>query len=231
MPTKYQPVSSEDVELESHLDAPLLDLEPLEDDALNDNETFHSHTEPVPSYRFSRWGVRSPKRIVILVSFIKFAIVFSGMLLLLPTARLIEDMFCHIHYKDTSVDIIDEMKCKVDEVQSQLGYLYGWNGLVTSLIGECNSELANSQKPQYLIPSRPCRGLPLRYDVRQNWPQANSHVRLGRYSRVFPLCSFQYQSFPGRASRKAISFDYGRLLSDIWRRRSSHAFYSLFDCC
>jgi hypothetical protein len=146
MPTKYRPVSSEDVELESHFDAPLLDLEPLEDDALNDNDTFHSHTEPVPSYRFSRWGVRSPKRIVILISFIKFAVVFSGMLLLLPTARLVEDMFCHIHYEDTSVDIIDEMKCKVDEVQSQLGYLYGWNSLITSLIGEYNSELAHSQK-------------------------------------------------------------------------------------
>ncbi|RGP73028.1 mfs transporter [Fusarium sporotrichioides] len=135
MPSKYQPVSNEDVELESHLDAPLLDLDPLEDDAANSNDAFHPHSEPVPSYRFSRWGVHAPKRIVILVSFIKFAVVFSGMLLMLPTARLIEDMFCHIHYNDTSTDIIDEMKCKVDEVQSQLGYLYGWNGLVTSVIG------------------------------------------------------------------------------------------------
>lgn len=136
MPSKYQPVASDDVELESHLDAPLLDLDPLEDDPANDNDTFHPRSEPVPSYRASRWGVRSPKRIVILVSVIKFAVVFSGMLLILPTARLIEDMFCHIHYNDTSTDIIDEMKCKVDEVQSQLGYLFGWNGLVTSLIGE-----------------------------------------------------------------------------------------------
>ncbi|KAM0240581.1 hypothetical protein ACHAPO_002482 [Fusarium lateritium] len=135
MPSKYQPVSNEDVELESHLDAPLLDLDPLEDDADNRNNTFHPRSEPVPSYQSSRWVVRSPKQIVILVSFIKFAVVLSGMLLMLPTARLIEDMFCHIHYNDTSADIIDEMKCKVDEVQSQLGYLYGWNGLVTSLIG------------------------------------------------------------------------------------------------
>ncbi|KAH7192191.1 major facilitator superfamily domain-containing protein [Fusarium flagelliforme] len=137
MPSKYQPVASEDVELESHLDAPLLDLDPLEDDATssNANGIFHAQAEPVPSYRFSRWGVHSPKRIVILVSIIKFVVVFSGMLLMLPTARLIEDMFCHIHYKDTSTDIIDEMKCKVDEVQSQLGYLFGWTGLITSLVG------------------------------------------------------------------------------------------------
>ena len=138
MPSKYQPVASEDVELESHLDAPLLDLDPLEDDATssNANGIFHAQAEPVPSYRFSRWGVHSPKRIVILVSVIKFVVVLSGMLLMLPTARLIEDMFCHIHYKDASTDIIDEMKCKVDEVQSQLGYLFGWTGLITSLVGE-----------------------------------------------------------------------------------------------
>ncbi|KAM0348034.1 hypothetical protein ACHAPU_004537 [Fusarium lateritium] len=135
MPTLYKPVSSEDVELEAHFDAPLLDLEPFEDDAVSDNGSFHLQPEPVPSHRFSRWGVHSPKRIVILVAFIKFAIVLSCMLLLLPTARIIEDMFCHIYYNDTSADMIDEMKCKVDEVQSQLGYLYGWNSLITSLVG------------------------------------------------------------------------------------------------
>ncbi|RGP79932.1 mfs transporter [Fusarium longipes] len=136
LPSKYQPVSREDIELESHLDAPLLDLEPLEDDAISDSDNvFYPQSEPVPSYRLSRWGVRSPKRIVILIAFIKFVLTFSGMLLMLPTARLIEDMICHIHYNDASTDIIDEMKCKVDEVQSQLGYLYGWIGLVSSLIG------------------------------------------------------------------------------------------------
>ncbi|KAF4962800.1 hypothetical protein FSARC_9138 [Fusarium sarcochroum] len=135
MPPRYQPVPGADVELESNLDAPLLDLEPLEDDAASDSSSLHSHPEPIPSYRFSRWGIHSPKRIVILVAVIKFSVVLSGMLLLLPTARLIEDMFCHIHYNDTSSEIIDEMKCKVDEVQSSLGYLYGWNGLVTSLVG------------------------------------------------------------------------------------------------
>ncbi|KAF5026536.1 hypothetical protein F66182_1396 [Fusarium sp. NRRL 66182] len=136
MPPQYDPVSDTDFELESALlDAPLLDLEPLEDDAESDNGSLYSHPDPAPSYRFSRWGVNSPRRIVILVAIVKFFFALSGMMLLLPTVRLIEDMFCHVHYQDPSSDIIDEMKCKVDEIQSRLGYLYGWTGLVSSVIG------------------------------------------------------------------------------------------------
>ncbi|KAF5007802.1 hypothetical protein FDECE_5885 [Fusarium decemcellulare] len=136
MPPPYQPVPGLDLELEDAPDAPLLDLEsPGGNGEASDSSSLHSHVEPVPSYRFSRWGVHSPRRIVLLVAIIKFTVVMSGMLLLLPSARLLEDLFCHLHYKDDSPDIIDEMKCKVDEVQANLGYLAGWNGLCNSIIG------------------------------------------------------------------------------------------------
>lgn len=120
-------------------DVPLLDLEPFPDlEDVNDRASFYSHPEPQPHphYRFSRWGIRSPRRIIILVSVIKFTIVLCGMLIMLPYARLIEDMLCHAHYQDTSSEIIEEMKCKVDEVQSRMGFLLGWNSLFSSMIGD-----------------------------------------------------------------------------------------------
>ncbi|KAM5342366.1 hypothetical protein ACJ41O_013332 [Fusarium nematophilum] len=137
MAPPYQPVPTVDLELEDAPDAPLLDLEPPHDDgaASDTGSPRPPLPEHVPAYRFSPWGVHSPRRIVILVAVLKFCVVLSGMLLLLPTARLIEDLVCHVHYQDASAEIIDEMKCKVDEVQSRLGYLYGWSGLCSSVIG------------------------------------------------------------------------------------------------
>ncbi|KAF4981001.1 hypothetical protein FZEAL_3116 [Fusarium zealandicum] len=134
MPARQRDIELE-VEPEYAPDVPLLDLESPYEDATSDSGSLHSHPGPIPSYRFSRWGVHSPRRIVILVAVIKFSIVLSGMFLLLPSARLLEDLFCHVHYQDTSAEFIDEMKCKVDEVQSNLGYLYGWHGLANSIIG------------------------------------------------------------------------------------------------
>ncbi|KAM0434144.1 hypothetical protein ACHAPT_004089 [Fusarium lateritium] len=132
----YQPPALElEPEPEYAPDVPLLDLESPNDDAASDTSSLHSHPEPMPSYRFSRWGIHSPRRIVILVALIKFSVVLSGMLLFLPFARLLEDMLCHVHYQDTSSEIIDEMKCKVDEVQSSLGYFHGWNSLLASIVG------------------------------------------------------------------------------------------------
>lgn len=96
----------------------------------------------------SRWQITSPHKIVMLVTLIKFSTVASGMMLLVPLYRLIEDMLCHVHYNDPSGDIIDEMKCKVQEVQSRLAFMLGWFGLLSNVI--CmfqlcrpNSQLAN----------------------------------------------------------------------------------------
>lgn len=114
-------------------DAPLLDSERPEDDAASDSDSLYSHPDRGSNIR--RWGVRTPRRIVILVAVIKFLIVLSAMLLLVPYARLLEDAFCHAYYKDTSSEIIEEMKCKVDEIQSRMGFFFGWSGLVSSMLG------------------------------------------------------------------------------------------------
>lgn len=121
-------------ELDTAPDAPLLDSdERPEEDAASDSDSLYSHPDRGSSIR--RWGVRTPRRIVILVAVIKFLIVLSGMLLLVPYARLLEDAFCHAYYKDTSSEIIEEMKCKVDEIQSRMGFFFGWSGLVSSVLG------------------------------------------------------------------------------------------------
>ena len=92
--------------------------------------------EPIRKRRriWSSWQASKPSTIVLLVAIAKFLIVTSGMLMLMPMYRLIEDAFCHRHYQDDSPDLIDEMKCKVAEVQSPLAFLMGWLGLLASVM-------------------------------------------------------------------------------------------------
>ncbi|KAK2593713.1 hypothetical protein QQS21_008578 [Conoideocrella luteorostrata] len=133
-----------DVELESEMgfdeDAPFLnDDEREHTDAGIDTEA-RPHEEPDeplptrPRIKAASWQAKTPRTIVIMVAVMEFCITSSGMLLLIPVYRLIEDALCHVHYNDDSSDIIDEMKCKVDEVQSQLAYLIGWCSLTSSLM-------------------------------------------------------------------------------------------------
>lgn len=84
----------------------------------------------------SRLTVSSKRAVIFLMTFLMFCIVASGMLLLVPLYRIIEDTICHVHYQDESDDIIDEMKCKVEEVQSRLAFLLGWFGLLSSVISK-----------------------------------------------------------------------------------------------
>ncbi|KAK7403628.1 hypothetical protein QQX98_010593 [Neonectria punicea] len=125
-----------DLELENTPeDAPFLNpyARPRDDTGSISDNSLHSH--PDHEFNFRRFGVRTPRRIVILVATIKFLVVMSGMLLLVPYARLIEDAFCHAYYEDTSTGIIEEMKCKKDEIQSRMGFFFGWSGLVSSVLG------------------------------------------------------------------------------------------------
>lgn len=115
-------------------DTPLLTENERVDDPVATEPT--SRLRP---FKARRWQVQSPKGIVTIVAFIIFSIVTSGMMLLLPIYRLIEDAFCHAYYKDDSLDLIEEKKCKVDGVQSRLVYLMGWLGLLNSII--CKSPL------------------------------------------------------------------------------------------
>lgn len=113
-------------------DDPLLDSDERSDE---DTDSLHSHPEPRLRFNSSRWQARSSRQVILLVAFIKFAVVASGMMLLLPLARLIEDLFCHAYYQDTSSEIIEEMKCKLDEIQSRMAYLTGWNSLLNAIVG------------------------------------------------------------------------------------------------
>lgn len=88
------------------------------------------------SPRWRRWRVESPRGILVLAAVIKFAVTLSGMMVLLPFLRVLEDVFCHRHFGDTSVGFIEEQQCKVPEVQKALAFLMGWLMLVTGLVGE-----------------------------------------------------------------------------------------------
>lgn len=81
----------------------------------------------------SRWQLKTPFSIVLVAAIAKFFIVTTGLMIMMPMYRLIEDTLCHAHFKDDSLDIIDEMKCKTDEVQTDLAYMLGWFGLVNAI--------------------------------------------------------------------------------------------------
>ena len=135
-----------DVELESEMDfdenAPLLSGGSSDDESQIERQ--HRQAPPAveqpdaplptqPSIKAARWQAKTPKTIVLLAATLKFCIVCCGMLMLIPIYRLLEDALCHNFYDDDSPGIIDEMKCKVDEVQANLAVLLGWLGLAQSI--------------------------------------------------------------------------------------------------
>ncbi|KAK1834018.1 major facilitator superfamily domain-containing protein [Podospora conica] len=78
---------------------------------------------------------KKPKTIVLLLALLMFTIVTSGMLIMMPLFRLVEDTVCHRYYKKDPSEKIDERLCKVDGVQSELAYLGGWAALIHSSVG------------------------------------------------------------------------------------------------
>lgn len=90
--------------------------------------------ETAPIINAARWQVKTRSSIVRTIAVVQCAIIGTGMLLLIPLYRLIEDSVCHVYYGDDSPDMIDEMKCKTDEVQAQMAYLLGWLGLFHSIM-------------------------------------------------------------------------------------------------
>lgn len=118
----------------SYEDAPFLDDHP--DEPIPESSA--SSTAPATLLRPRRpWQTSNPKNVIILLSVVKFVIVLSGMLMLMPMYRLLEDAFCHVHFGDDSDGLMDEMKCKVEEVQSGLAFLMGWFGLLNSFMRKC----------------------------------------------------------------------------------------------
>ena len=88
------------------------------------------------SARRRRWGVSSPRGVLILASVVKFGVMVCGTMTMLPFFRVLEDVFCHRHFKDTSPGFIEEKKCKVSEVQQSLAYFMGWLMLMLALVSE-----------------------------------------------------------------------------------------------
>lgn len=78
---------------------------------------------------------QNPKTIVLLLALLMFTMVTSGMLIMMPIFRLVEDTVCHRYYKKDPSEKIDERLCKVDGVQSELAYLGGWAALLHSVVG------------------------------------------------------------------------------------------------
>ncbi|KAK3934710.1 major facilitator superfamily domain-containing protein [Diplogelasinospora grovesii] len=82
-----------------------------------------------------RFQARSPGTIITLLSVLLFLIATSGMMIMLPVFRLLEDALCHQFYQLPPDTSIPEKECKVEEVQTQLAYLGGWAAVMNSLVG------------------------------------------------------------------------------------------------
>ncbi|GKT41044.1 MFS efflux pump atnC [Colletotrichum spaethianum] len=76
----------------------------------------------------------SPRTVILMLALLKFALTCKGTLLMMPLMRLIEDGICHKHYHLGPAETIPEMKCKADEVQTDLAWLGGWQSLIGAVV-------------------------------------------------------------------------------------------------
>ncbi|KAK0724379.1 general substrate transporter, partial [Lasiosphaeris hirsuta] len=91
---------------------------------------------PLASGFAARFQAKNQKTIIVrLLAVMLFTIALSGMLLMVPLFRIIEDTVCHVYYKIDRSEKIDELLCKVDEVQRELAYLGGLGAMLGSLVG------------------------------------------------------------------------------------------------
>ena len=105
---------------------------PAADDAppVRDGET-----PPEKRLRGKWYQAKSPSVVVAMLAIILFLLVLSATLALIPLVRLMEDGLCRKYYGTT--EPVEEEKCKVAEIQSQLAWLGGIAGVVDSVIGRC----------------------------------------------------------------------------------------------
>ncbi|KAI0534188.1 MFS general substrate transporter [Xylaria digitata] len=64
-----------------------------------------------------------------------FLWVLSGMIVVVPAARLAEDIFCRRHYGRVDIDPIDEELCKADEIQSSMAWIFGLSMALSTIVG------------------------------------------------------------------------------------------------
>ncbi|KAI3325428.1 MFS general substrate transporter [Xylariaceae sp. AK1471] len=85
---------------------------------------------------FKAWHIATTPRAVSAVTCIAiFLWVLSGMIVMVPGARLAEDILCRRYYGRKDDDPIDEELCKADEIQSSMAWLFGLTMALGGIVG------------------------------------------------------------------------------------------------
>ena len=113
-----------------------IDIDVEEDLSVPDHGNSH-HGSSKPRRRGFIARIQAQKRntIVALLTLLMFIVTTSGMLILVPIFRLVEDAVCHLHYDKAKSEPIEERLCKVDPVQKELAFLGGIAAMVNTVVG------------------------------------------------------------------------------------------------
>ncbi|KAK1756986.1 general substrate transporter [Echria macrotheca] len=101
---------------------------------LADDDGRDSDATLAPAEFLSHFQAQKPKTIVTLLAVLLFTVTTSGMLVLVPIFRLVEDAACHRYYGKPPDEKIDEHLCKVDDVQRPLAYFGGLSAMLSSIV-------------------------------------------------------------------------------------------------
>ncbi|KAK4166959.1 general substrate transporter [Cladorrhinum sp. PSN259] len=117
-----------------------VEVEPLISTEERDRETADGYEQLItPASRWTRFmqgvQVQQNAKIIFLLATLMFLVTTSGMMLLIPIFRLVEDAFCHVYYEKDPSEPIEERLCKIDAVQKQLAYLGGLGAVINSVVG------------------------------------------------------------------------------------------------
>ena len=101
---------------------------------------------PPPARLPGKWyQAKSPAAVVAMLSVILFLLVLSATLAMMPLVRLMEDGICRKYYGTT--EPVDEEKCKVGDIQTQLAWLGGIAGVVDAIVRMISREKKSSAVP------------------------------------------------------------------------------------
>ncbi len=100
----------------------------------------HHHEPPIHKHHArrgfaARFQAQRRTSVIALLAVLMFAITTSGMLILIPIFRLVEDAICHVHYDKPLAEPIEERLCKVEGVQKELALLGGVSAVLNSVVG------------------------------------------------------------------------------------------------
>ena len=126
------------VEAEPLLPATDTDTDDLRDSIdLTPTPNHHDHPHKHHPRRgfAARFQAQRRTSIIALLAVLMFAITTSGMLILIPIFRLVEDAICHVHYGKPLAEPIEERMCKVEGVQKELALLGGISAMLNSVVG------------------------------------------------------------------------------------------------